>query len=116
MPGLIQETPYKHITVKELAPTFVAEVQGVDFSKPIEPDVFQEIRNAMAKVSLIRAIKEQSLTHRSTEFAFSGTLVLMTRNTLSFPNSLATSMILGHTSPMAGSLNFHITSSLMLEI
>ncbi|KAE8444742.1 hypothetical protein EG329_014302 [Mollisiaceae sp. DMI_Dod_QoI] len=52
MPGLISETPYQHITVKELAPTFVAEVQGVDFSKPIEPEVFQEIKDALAKYGI----------------------------------------------------------------
>lgn len=53
MPGLIQETPYKHISIKELAPTFVAEVQGVDFSKPVEPEVFGEIKDALAKVRLL---------------------------------------------------------------
>lgn len=53
MPGLIQESQYKHITVKELAPTFVAEVQGVDFSRPVEPEVFQEVKDALAKVCLL---------------------------------------------------------------
>lgn len=50
MPGLIQESLYKHITIKELAPTFVAEIGGVDFSRPVEPEVFQEIKDALAKV------------------------------------------------------------------
>lgn len=59
MRGLIQETPYKHITVKELAPTFVAEVQGVDFTKPIESEVFQEIGDALAKVSFIKVLNKQ---------------------------------------------------------
>jgi alpha-ketoglutarate-dependent 2,4-dichlorophenoxyacetate dioxygenase len=56
MPGLIQETAYKHITVKELAPTFVAEVQGVDFSKPVESEVFTEIKDALAKVCLLNIL------------------------------------------------------------
>jgi alpha-ketoglutarate-dependent 2,4-dichlorophenoxyacetate dioxygenase len=53
MPGLLQEPQFKHITVKELHPTFVAEVQGVDFSKPVSPEVFSEIQNALAKVKLL---------------------------------------------------------------
>ena len=50
MPGLLTEPDFKHITVKELHSTFVAEIQGVDFSKPVEPDVFSEIKEALAKV------------------------------------------------------------------
>ena len=46
------EPEYKHIKVTQLAPTFGAEVSGVDFSKPVPPDVFKEILSAIAKVSL----------------------------------------------------------------
>ncbi|PVH69678.1 alpha-ketoglutarate-dependent 2,4-dichlorophenoxyacetate dioxygenase [Cadophora sp. DSE1049] len=49
MPGLLTEPDFKHITVKELHPTFVAEIQGVDFSKSVDPNVFSEIKNALAK-------------------------------------------------------------------
>jgi len=49
MPALIQEPTFETLTVKELHPTFVAEIQYVDFSQPIAPEQFQEILNAMAK-------------------------------------------------------------------
>ncbi|KAF2187324.1 alpha-ketoglutarate-dependent 2,4-dichlorophenoxyacetate dioxygenase [Zopfia rhizophila CBS 207.26] len=48
MPGLIQETPFKTITVKELHPTFGAEISGVVFPNPPE-EQFNEILAAMAK-------------------------------------------------------------------
>ncbi|KAF2875210.1 alpha-ketoglutarate-dependent 2,4-dichlorophenoxyacetate dioxygenase [Massariosphaeria phaeospora] len=52
MPGLVQEngasTAFKTITVKELHPTFGAEVQGVDFPNPSE-EQFNEVLAAMAK-------------------------------------------------------------------
>lgn len=41
---------YQYIQVSELAPTFGAEVSGIDFSKPVPPEVFQEISDASAKV------------------------------------------------------------------
>jgi len=49
MPGLIQEPEFKSFTVKELHPTFVAEIQGIDFSEPISEESFQEILDALAK-------------------------------------------------------------------
>ncbi len=52
MPGLLTEPDFKHITVKELHPTFVAEIQGVDFSTPVDPEVFSEIKEALAIVHL----------------------------------------------------------------
>ncbi|KAL7622144.1 hypothetical protein AAE478_007646 [Parahypoxylon ruwenzoriense] len=48
MPGLIQESPFKTITVKELHPTFAAEVSGVNF-QDLSEEQFQEILAAMAK-------------------------------------------------------------------
>ncbi|KAJ5820440.1 alpha-ketoglutarate-dependent 2-4-dichlorophenoxyacetate dioxygenase [Penicillium riverlandense] len=50
MPGLTQTSAtFQHITVTELHPTFGAEVSGVDFSRPVEDDVFQEILAAINK-------------------------------------------------------------------
>lgn len=50
MPGLLQEPQFKHITVKEIGPTFAAEVEGVDFSHEIPQEVFDEIVAAITKV------------------------------------------------------------------
>lgn len=54
MPGLLlkPDNEFKHVTIKELHPTFAAEIGGVDFSKPIPDDVFAEILAASAKVLL----------------------------------------------------------------
>jgi hypothetical protein len=52
MPGILtQDTPFKTITVKPLHPTFAAEVIGVDWPDPSD-EQFQEIKAAMAKVSI----------------------------------------------------------------
>ncbi|KAI1504772.1 alpha-ketoglutarate-dependent 2,4-dichlorophenoxyacetate dioxygenase [Biscogniauxia marginata] len=48
MPGLIQEIPFKTIEVKELHPTFAAEVTGVNF-QDVSEEQFSEILAAMAK-------------------------------------------------------------------
>jgi alpha-ketoglutarate-dependent 2,4-dichlorophenoxyacetate dioxygenase len=54
MPGLLltPETEFKTIKIKKLHPTFAAEIEGVDFSKPLEDDVFREILAASAKVDI----------------------------------------------------------------
>ncbi|KAJ9645437.1 uncharacterized protein PV06_07871 [Exophiala oligosperma] len=44
---------YQHIQVTELAPTFGAEVSGIDFSKPVEPHVFAEVLDASAKYGVL---------------------------------------------------------------
>jgi alpha-ketoglutarate-dependent 2,4-dichlorophenoxyacetate dioxygenase len=44
------ESEFDHIQIKELAPTFGAEVLGVDFSKPVPPEVFAEVHRAITKV------------------------------------------------------------------
>ena len=56
MPGLVLEgapgagpAAFKTIHVKELHPTFGAEVEGVDFPNPSE-EQFRELLAAMAKV------------------------------------------------------------------
>jgi alpha-ketoglutarate-dependent 2,4-dichlorophenoxyacetate dioxygenase len=57
MPGLIQEGgPFKTIRVKELHPTFGAEIEGVDFPNPSE-EQFKELLAAMAKVGPPRSIR-----------------------------------------------------------
>ncbi|KAI1338909.1 taurine catabolism dioxygenase [Xylariaceae sp. FL0016] len=48
MPGITGEPAFKTIKVKELHPTFAAEVTGVDF-KNLSEDQFGEILRAMAK-------------------------------------------------------------------
>jgi hypothetical protein len=45
------DSEFDHIQVKQLAPTFGAEVTGIDFSKPVPPEVFAEIHRAITKVS-----------------------------------------------------------------
>lgn len=54
MPGLVltPEVQFKTIQIKKLHPTFAAEIEGVDFSKPISDDVFNEILAASAKVCI----------------------------------------------------------------
>lgn len=44
------DSDYTHITVTPLAPTFGAEIAGIDFSKPVNSETFAEIRKAIAKV------------------------------------------------------------------
>ena len=65
MPGLLltPETELKTLQIKKLHPTFAAEIEGVDFSKPIPDDVFNEILAASAKV--IRAIRSIALTNNN---------------------------------------------------
>ncbi|KAI5866003.1 taurine catabolism dioxygenase [Durotheca rogersii] len=48
MPGLIQQSPFRTITVRELHPTYAAEVTGVNF-QDLSEEQFQEINAAMAK-------------------------------------------------------------------
>ena len=44
---------FKLIQVKELHPTFGAEVHRVDFSELVPEDVFSEIHRAITKVNII---------------------------------------------------------------
>lgn len=50
MPGLLQQPAFKTITVKQLHPTFGAEIQGVDFDN-LSDEQFDEVKAALAKVS-----------------------------------------------------------------
>lgn len=50
MPGIVtQDGPFKTITIKELHPTFGAEISGCDFENMTD-EQFAEIKAAMAKV------------------------------------------------------------------
>ena len=50
MPGvLIQDTPFATISVKELHPSYGAEIIGADFHK-LSDEQLKEIKAAMAKV------------------------------------------------------------------
>lgn len=50
MPGVLKPE-FSKLQITELHPTFVAEIEGVDFTQPIPDDVFAEILAASAKVS-----------------------------------------------------------------
>lgn len=53
MPGIIQTSPsFKTISIKELHPTFGAEVEGVDWQNMTD-EQFDEIVEAMAKVRVL---------------------------------------------------------------
>lgn len=49
MPGLIQEPSGQNLNIKELHPTFGAEITGLNL-KECTQDQFQELLAAMAKV------------------------------------------------------------------
>lgn len=54
MPGvLLQDTPFQTISIKELHPSYGAEVIGADF-KNMSDEQFKEIKAAMAKVPPIQ--------------------------------------------------------------
>jgi hypothetical protein len=50
MPGLTDD-PFPDLSFLELHPTFGAEVEGVDFSRPISEGLFQQILAASVKAS-----------------------------------------------------------------
>ncbi|KAL1883954.1 hypothetical protein Daus18300_000062 [Diaporthe australafricana] len=52
MPGIIQEPSPEGLTVKELHPTFGAEIEGVDFENLSEAQ-FNEIKSALAKYGFL---------------------------------------------------------------
>jgi alpha-ketoglutarate-dependent 2,4-dichlorophenoxyacetate dioxygenase len=52
MPGLSTSLAFKHITITKLHPTFGAEISGVDFSRPVEGEIFQDILTAITQVGL----------------------------------------------------------------
>lgn len=52
MPGTLKKQFHK-IEVEELHPTYGAVLSGIDFTKPIDEDVFEEISAAAKKVSTL---------------------------------------------------------------
>lgn len=60
MPGLVKEDELKTLTVKELHPTFAAEVSGVNFQN-LSEEQFQEILAAMAKVRRDTKLTERTM-------------------------------------------------------
>ena len=58
------DNDFKYIQVKELHPTFGAEIHSVDFSKPVPEDVFSEIYKVITRVSIIHLLC--ILQHRQT--------------------------------------------------
>lgn len=50
------KTPKFGLEVVPLHPTFACELRGVDWSEPIEPDVYAEIREVCDKVSTSSAL------------------------------------------------------------
>ncbi|KAF9885579.1 hypothetical protein FE257_012785 [Aspergillus nanangensis] len=54
-------SPFTHIAVQELHPTFAAEVSGVDFSKPLSEEVFAEIHSAITKYGVL-VFRDTALT------------------------------------------------------
>jgi len=48
------------LVIEQLHPTFAAEVRGVDFSQDIPPELFDEIHEAITKVS-------PTLSHHKTQ-------------------------------------------------
>jgi alpha-ketoglutarate-dependent 2,4-dichlorophenoxyacetate dioxygenase len=66
MPGqIINGAPFRTITVKQLHPTFGAEVMGADFTN-MSDEQFDEIKQAMAKVPFVVPLLSQLLIHHST--------------------------------------------------
>jgi hypothetical protein len=61
-------TEYRNIQVEKLAPTFAAEVTGVDFSKPVEKEVFDEIHRAIVDASKFPSLQMPSHSHAFTDF------------------------------------------------
>lgn len=54
MPGtLLQDTPFETISIRELHPTYGAEVIGVNFQEMADEQL-REIKAAMAKVGRIK--------------------------------------------------------------
>ena len=50
MSGLVQQPIFRHLEIKELHPTFGAEITGSNFQQ-MQDEEFQEILAAMAKAS-----------------------------------------------------------------
>ena len=54
-------TNYRHLTVNPISGALGAEIQGVDLSKPMSDDAFEEVRNALHE-NLVIFFRGQALT------------------------------------------------------
>jgi len=52
------ESEYQLIHIEPIGPTIGAEVSGVDFTKPVTPEVFAEIHKAITKVCCLFLLEE----------------------------------------------------------
>lgn len=57
---------FSHITVCKLHPTFGAEISGVDFTRPVEEEVFAEILAAIPQVGLRLEINSKDYSGNGT--------------------------------------------------
>ena len=55
------EKPYEHIQVHRLSPACGGEIHGVDLSKPMSDDIFEEIHHALLE-NLVIFFRDQDLT------------------------------------------------------
>lgn len=60
---------HQTLSFKRLHPTFGVEVEGVDFSKPVSPEVIDEIKNAISREGIL-VFRKAHLTNE-TQIAFS---------------------------------------------
>lgn len=92
MPGLLtQSTPFRTITIKELHPSFGAEIQDVDFQN-MSDEQFQEIKAAMAKVCRPSSPIFLYSPRHSTASLFFATLASLTPSMSNSPRALASSI------------------------
>lgn len=66
--GVAIDMPHKedsNIVIKPLHPTFAAEVQDVDFTEELTPEIFLEISAAIAKVSQTVNLRQKRQTKSS---------------------------------------------------
>lgn len=56
-----RENRFERITVKRVTPLIGAEIEGVDLSKPLPPEVFEEVRRALAE-NLVIFFRDQPMT------------------------------------------------------
>ncbi|KAK5954769.1 hypothetical protein OHC33_004495 [Knufia fluminis] len=47
------DSQYQHIQATPLTTTFGAEITGIDFSKPVSPEVFAEVKDAITKYGVL---------------------------------------------------------------
>lgn len=94
---------FRHISVTQLAPTFGAQVAGIDFFSPVSEDVFAEIKSAISKVgnsqSKLVNVRWHTDKHSSMVCSCSAKRVSMMNGTSPFLASSASLMTLNLTSP-----------------